>query len=105
MKLKLLPAPNGMPKAMGAAQWIDAGRHVQEKPSWPVAVSTAPMTMMVPEASGRMAPVSGSRGCAWMMRRSSGSQMMAVRVPIPMPVKARPVVPGSQPRCCEKTMG
>lgn len=94
-----------MPKAMGMAQWIVAGTQVQEKTSCPIGVRTAPMHMMLALASGATRPVSGSLSCELMIRRQRGSRNIAIRVPMPMPTKDRPVCPGPHPRCCWNTMG
>lgn len=90
---------------MGIAQCMDVGTQVHEKTSWPIGVSTAPMHMMLADASGATRPVSGSLSCELMILRQTGSRNIAIRVPIPIPTKDRPVCPGPQPRCCWNTMG
>lgn len=68
-------------------------------------VRIAPMVMTLAVASGAALPVSGSLGCEFMMRRQNGSDRIAIIVPVPIPTKARPDVPGPQPRCSLNTMG
>lgn len=81
------------------------GRHVHENTSCPMGVSTAPIDMMLALASGGTRPVSGSLACELMIFFHTGSMPIAIMVPIPMPMKDRPVSPGLQPRLCSNTIG
>lgn len=102
---ELTPHPKGMPKAIGIAQWMVVGTQVQENTSWPIGVRTAPIHMMLADASGATRPVSGSLSCELIIFLQTGSMNIAISVPIPIPTKDRPVCPGPHPRCCWNTMG
>lgn len=105
MKLRALPHPNGIPKAIGTAQWMVAGRHVHEKASCPIGARMPPMIMTLAVASGGARPVDGSFGCILISFRQSGSPQIPIIVPMPMPTNAKPAMPGPQPRFWAKTMG
>lgn len=94
-----------MPNAIGTAQWIVTGRQVQLNPSWPPATKKEPMIITRAVASGGTLPVSGSFGCALISLRQSGSAQIPIIVPIPIPTKASPEVPGPQPLYCVNTIG
>jgi hypothetical protein len=107
MKERVLPIPKGIPpNAMGMAGWIDEGRQVTLKMSWPSGVRRAPIHITRAVASGEGAPVRGSFfGEEVMRRRQRGSRTMARSVPMPMPRKERPVWETVQLRWVVKTMG
>ena len=63
------------------------------------------MIMTLAVASGGALPVVGSFGCLLINLRQNGSPQIPIIVPTPMPINAKPVVPGPQPRFCAKTTG
>src|SRR2546423_4053665 len=105
MKIAVLPAPNGMPAAIGAAQCIDLGTQVQANQSWPIGVRHAAMQTIDIMASGGGSPVSGSGLWELIKRRMSGSRTMMHIDPIPIPTNARPDIAIVQPRNPVKTIG
>lgn len=105
MKTAVLPAPKGMPAAIGMAQWMEMGTHVHANHSSPMGQRMAAMQTMNIAASGGGLLVPGSFLCELIMRRINGSQQIVIMLPIPMPMKARPENPTDQPRSPWKTMG
>jgi hypothetical protein len=107
MNDRVLPIPKGMPpRAMGMAGWMEDGRQVRLKMSWPSGVRSAPMHITRAVASGEGWPVRGSfLGEEMMRRRQTGSRTMARSVPMPIPRKERPVWETVQPRWVVKTIG
>ena len=98
MKTRVFPAPKGMPARIGQIQWMVMGTDVQENQSCPMGMRQAAMQTMLTDASGVGRLVSGSFLWAWITFRARGSETIAIIVPVPMPVKARPLNPADHPR-------
>ena len=96
MKTRALPAPNGIPARIGHIQWIVMGTEVHENHNWPIGHKNAARQTIEMEASGGTRPVSGSFLCELTTLRAIGSVTIAIMVPTPMPVKARPAIPRDQ---------
>jgi len=96
MKTRAFPAPNGTPAKIGQIQCIVIGTEVHENINCPIGHKNAARQTTEMDASGGTRPVSGSFLWELTTLRAIGSVTIAIIVPAPMPVNARPAMPNDQ---------
>lgn len=105
MKTPVLPAPNKELPRIGTIQWIDFGEQVQANHNSPMGIRIAEMVTIDIIASGGGFPVLGSGEWELIMRRTSGSKLIMMKMPTPIPRNPRPLMPRDQPRMSPNTTG
>lgn len=105
MNTRIIPAPNGADRMIGADQCIEAGAAVQANPNNEMGIKTPPIIANDNLASGANHP---PFALSFLAYPGVSPRMMYTRErmkPTSTPRKARPDLPGDQWRIWVKTMG